>query len=491
MPFKSEKQRRYLWANEPEIARDWTNTYGHRTRGDSGGIMQGGVQNYLGNQKMVEAPLHWQSAPDHPITELAYITKKEKDLLIKKDLHKSLKGGVNRGPSGIMSLNGWGSSDAAENRAGADITASMDRSGSDSGWSPSSGGGGSSAVAAQTISPAQLQLMHEQKGGSTVLPESTFGRTYQQPRRGIGGFFSGLGRGIGKMAMMFNPWTAAAGIMGNPKTAAFLNLMGRGKNKLQNIGGDVGEISNYPTLDRWLNRNTGKYDDKPYQGQGQGYDFKTDNLQTAIDRDLLNDPEQLYLQNPSKNYLSSIDLSKYDNAPPFMHDLEAKAPTKKREQDFDLNDPSTWYDTHPATGESVMTPGFKKHYQGPNKLNPRHVADSYEYMEERNPFQAEVWQRPHTFGQEHEWYSSNQPEIDEGIDPNMDPMTFAQRDDLSGIEGHQAKLGKLPLIQMRILEKKVKAPGIYGKPTPKEEEQYKKLKKMMESETMYSLPLIG
>lgn len=28
MPFKSEKQRRYLWANEPEIARDWTETYG-------------------------------------------------------------------------------------------------------------------------------------------------------------------------------------------------------------------------------------------------------------------------------------------------------------------------------------------------------------------------------------------------------------------------------------------------------------------------------
>ena len=70
--------------------------------------MQGGVKNYLGNQKMVKAPLHWQSSPDHPKTELAYITKKEKDLLVKKDLHGSLKGGVNRGPSGIMSLNGWG-----------------------------------------------------------------------------------------------------------------------------------------------------------------------------------------------------------------------------------------------------------------------------------------------------------------------------------------------------------------------------------------------
>ena len=73
--------------------------------------MQGGVKNYLGNQKMVKAPLHWQSSPDHPKTELAYITKKEKDLLVKKDLHGSLKGGVNRGPSGIMSLNGWGDKD--------------------------------------------------------------------------------------------------------------------------------------------------------------------------------------------------------------------------------------------------------------------------------------------------------------------------------------------------------------------------------------------
>jgi hypothetical protein len=73
--------------------------------------VQGGVKNYLGKQKEVKAPLKWKSSPNHPETELAYITKKEKDLLIKKDLHKSLKSGVNRGPSGIMSLNGWGDKD--------------------------------------------------------------------------------------------------------------------------------------------------------------------------------------------------------------------------------------------------------------------------------------------------------------------------------------------------------------------------------------------
>ncbi|MDP6250211.1 MAG: hypothetical protein QGH26_05320 [Candidatus Pacebacteria bacterium] len=30
MPFKSEKQRRYLWKNEPKIAKEWTKTYGSK-----------------------------------------------------------------------------------------------------------------------------------------------------------------------------------------------------------------------------------------------------------------------------------------------------------------------------------------------------------------------------------------------------------------------------------------------------------------------------
>jgi len=80
--------------------------------------IQGGVKNYLGKQKEVKAPIKWKSSPDHPETELAYITKAEKNLLIKKDLHGSLKGGVNRGPSGIMSLNGYGSKDKDGNETG-------------------------------------------------------------------------------------------------------------------------------------------------------------------------------------------------------------------------------------------------------------------------------------------------------------------------------------------------------------------------------------
>ena len=37
MPFKSEKQRRYLWANEPEIARDWSEKYGSKIQKARGG----------------------------------------------------------------------------------------------------------------------------------------------------------------------------------------------------------------------------------------------------------------------------------------------------------------------------------------------------------------------------------------------------------------------------------------------------------------------
>ena len=97
--------------------------------------VQGGVKNYLGKQKEVKAPVKWKSSPNHPETELAYITKKEKDLLIKSDLHGSLKGSVNRGPSGIISLNGWG--DASDGFGGGSSSG-----GGNSGGGNGGGGGG-------------------------------------------------------------------------------------------------------------------------------------------------------------------------------------------------------------------------------------------------------------------------------------------------------------------------------------------------------------
>jgi hypothetical protein len=92
---------------------------------DGNFVMQGGVRNYLGKQKTVsDVPLKWQSGSDKPATELAYITKAEKDLLLKKDIHGSLKKGPNKGPEGIMSLDSAGDKDGpVGGYSGADVSA--------------------------------------------------------------------------------------------------------------------------------------------------------------------------------------------------------------------------------------------------------------------------------------------------------------------------------------------------------------------------------
>jgi hypothetical protein len=67
--------------------------------------VQAGVKNYKPS-KMVTVPKTAKSSPTHPTAKLAYITDAEKKLLIKKNLHGSLKGKPNRGPGGIPSLEG-------------------------------------------------------------------------------------------------------------------------------------------------------------------------------------------------------------------------------------------------------------------------------------------------------------------------------------------------------------------------------------------------
>jgi len=71
-------------------------------------IKQGGVLNFLGKQKTVNAPVKWRSSKDHPVAHLAYITKDEEKILIDLNLYGSLKGKPNKGPFGLPSLQGSG-----------------------------------------------------------------------------------------------------------------------------------------------------------------------------------------------------------------------------------------------------------------------------------------------------------------------------------------------------------------------------------------------
>ena len=65
-----------------------------------------------------------------------------------------------------------------------------------------------------------------------------------------------------------------------------------------------------------------------------------------------------------------------------------------------------------------------------------------------------------------------------------------QGEDFSEIEGQEAKIVKGALIQKRFIEKKMKAPEIYGTPTQREKEIYRQLLEMDKEEKVYSFPII-
>ena len=185
------------------------------------------ARNYLGKQKTVTVPVKWQSNPKAPKTQLAYITKAEKDLLIKKDLHGSLKKGANTGPSGIMSLDSQG--DYTRDRSSNNAANSSDRATSERGKRAESNmqniltgnvsTGQTSAVSDRTRRGAmpevaygpdgRAKMMYAQKAASN--PQGFLGRLlsgnnqygYRDTYNQTGGFM-GFG---GQNDVKFNPTT--------------------------------------------------------------------------------------------------------------------------------------------------------------------------------------------------------------------------------------------------------------------------------------------
>ena len=117
---------------------------------------QGGGPNYLGKQETVTVPKKWLSDPDHVVAELAYITPQEQKILLDANLYGSLKGKPNRGPGGIMSLQGdLGGYDASPG-------------------GPNSGGGGGNRVGQGDKNKQRVQdiLTGKVTTGQTVAPSA-------------------------------------------------------------------------------------------------------------------------------------------------------------------------------------------------------------------------------------------------------------------------------------------------------------------------------
>ena len=164
-------------------------------------VVQGGVDNYLGKQPQVQAPRKWQSSPDKPATELAYITEAEKDLILKANIHGGLEGGPNMGPSGIMSLDSFGDVGGA-GASGGDTSAG---GGANEGAGFSGKGGGespadfSARVAKETANLQNAENIQARDLGYNAR-QDIVNRTYGplQKYTGERGFLGNLFRGANK-----------------------------------------------------------------------------------------------------------------------------------------------------------------------------------------------------------------------------------------------------------------------------------------------------
>jgi len=97
MPFQSEKQRRYLWANEPEIARDWTDTYGSGIAKALGGripFAEGSGKTSIVERNLANKKAELEFYPDTPENE-------EKRAEIQADIDR-LEGDIGTGADTLL-----------------------------------------------------------------------------------------------------------------------------------------------------------------------------------------------------------------------------------------------------------------------------------------------------------------------------------------------------------------------------------------------------
>ena len=236
--------------------------------------IQGGVKNYKPSE-MVTVPKKAKSSPKHPATELAYITKAEKDLLIKKNLHGSLKGKVNKGPGGVMSLNGGFNEPGGFQSGG-------NQSAAESGDSGAFGRGAENEQNARDVRSAAINAGAGQRvnpgffdSRTTISPEEAAAAKAYREQDTIQGTVA---------EKAYN--ATRGGTLGN-----FIGgggILGAGVRGLGQMFG-LGKTYNQPTYDMSKYNQLGYYPDrvKGYTTP-EGYEFLDNEKQAAIDLELFN-----------------------------------------------------------------------------------------------------------------------------------------------------------------------------------------------------------
>ena len=189
-------------------------------------VKQGGVLNYLGKQKTVNAPVKWRSSPKHPVAHLSYITKDEEKILIDLNLYGSLKGKPNKGPFGLPSLQGsGGGAGGGDGEGGGNSGGPSDSApgGSDDGTGhggpgPGAPGGPGDTMGSSTAQDAAANQAASEAAAQAASDEATVGMqeapttTNAEDETGIMSALSNLGR-TALQNVMNNPVTSLVGMV--------------------------------------------------------------------------------------------------------------------------------------------------------------------------------------------------------------------------------------------------------------------------------------
>ena len=213
MPFKSEAQRRYLWANEPEIARDWADTYGSKIQ-----AAQGGRAGYYAGGQSIPSEYTVEDARKTAMQDkLGGITDvmKQADLYRQGDVGQMYmaNGGIMRLPfrfGGGYQGSPGGAVERGSNTAGDDKSYQTVQR-------PNPHLRGGTSLTSQVTGPRIGSSANEwiqnlnQQNVIRAAQEGTKFRPYQGGSRPQGGFWSGVG-GIGNTLLgMINPlWGIAS-----------------------------------------------------------------------------------------------------------------------------------------------------------------------------------------------------------------------------------------------------------------------------------------